>query len=375
MSAPQPTPSKTTSGERKEPATPPHRNEKAVTALRRFAISISVLNIFGYTVLGFEQPWTWPFIALATAYTVEIFLEMIGARSEGRAPRYRGNGVRGMVEFLYPAHITALAVNMLSYVNDLVWVMVFGVVVAVGAKWVLRAPVRGRLRHFMNPSNFGIAVILLLFPWASIAPPYHFTIYLDGGLNWLVPAIIVVLGTMLNAKLTERMWLILAWVGGYILQAVVRGVLFDTSIPAALAMMSGVAFVLFTNYMITDPGTTPSSKWGQIAFGGGVAGLYGVLTALGVAYGIFFATALVCLIRGAHLWSIDIRDRKQAAERADGTTPAQVAPVPPPTDDFMTKELTPEQFTDSRCECADGCSCPAGSTGNKPQEEKAVVPA
>ncbi|MER5570626.1 enediyne biosynthesis protein [Streptomyces goshikiensis] len=327
------------------PAGPRH-NPKVVTALRRFAISISVLNIFGYTVLGFEQPWTWPFIALATSYTLEIVLELLGAHSEGRDPRFRGGGLKGMVEFLFPAHITALAVNMLTYVNDRVWVMVFGVIVAVGTKWVLRAPVKGRMRHFMNPSNFGIAVILVLFPWASIAPPYHFTEYLDGGFDWLVPAIIISLGTLLNAKLTERMWLILAWVGGYALQAIIRGLIFDTSIPAALAMMTGVAFVLFTNYMITDPGTTPSSKWGQIAFGGGVAAMYGVLTALHVVYGIFFATALVCAIRGAFLWSADVVTKRRAAEAA-GTSAAKAEAV--------TAVLPVQQD----CGCAGECACPA----------------
>ncbi|MGW0752384.1 enediyne biosynthesis protein [Streptomyces sp. NPDC002587] len=323
------------------PAGPRH-NPKVVTALRRFAISISVLNVFGYTVLGFEQPWTWPFIALATSYTLEILLELLGAHSEGRDPRFRGGGIKGLMEFLFPAHITALAVNMLTYVNDRVWVMVFGVIVAVGTKWVLRAPVKGRMRHFMNPSNFGIAVILVLFPWASIAPPYHFTEYLDGGFDWLVPAIIISLGTLLNAKLTERMWLIMAWVGGYALQAIVRGLIFDTSIPAALAMMTGVAFVLFTNYMITDPGTTPSSKWGQIAFGGSVAAMYGVLTALHVVYGIFFATALVCAIRGAFLWSADVVTKRRAAEAAQ-------------TSEAVTAVLSAEPA----CGCTGECACPA----------------
>ncbi|MFD7966644.1 enediyne biosynthesis protein [Streptomyces zaomyceticus] len=347
-------------------AAAPRHNPKVVTALRRFAISISVLNIFGYTVLGFEQPWTWPFIALATGYTTEIALETLGARAEGRAPRFAGGGAKGFMEFLLPAHITSLAVNMLTYVNDLVWVMVFGVIVAVGTKWVLRAPVKGRLRHFMNPSNFGIAVILLLFPWASIAPPYHFTEYLDGGFDWLVPAIIITLGTLLNAKLTERMWLILAWVGGFALQAIVRGLLFDTSIPAGLAMMSGVAFVLFTNYMITDPGTTPSSKWGQIAFGGGTAALYGVLTAMSIAYGIFFATALVCAIRGAFLWTADVVSKKRAEEalalaavthavaQADAAAQAQAG----------TAEATGCACPAGACACpapATGCACPAGA--------------
>lgn len=298
----------------------PRHDPKVITALRRFAISISIFNIAGYVFLGFEQPWLWPFIALATAYTVEIGLEGLAARNEGRSPRFVGNGLRGLIEFLFPAHITALAVNMLSYVNDQVLVMMFGVTVAVGAKWVLRAPVRGRLRHFMNPSNFGIAIILVLFPWASIAPPYHFTEHVSGPIDWLIPLAIIGAGTMLNAKLTNRMWLIAGWLSFFVLQSVVRGFLFDTAILGALATTTGVAFVLFTNYMITDPGTTPSRPLSQFAFGAGVAVLYGVITGAGVAYGLFFATALVCAIRGGFLWSLHIanraREQWEAQQRA-----------------------------------------------------------
>jgi hypothetical protein len=301
-------------------AAAPRHDPKVTIALRNFAISISVFNIVGYTLLGFEQPWLWPFVALLTGYTVEILLESIGARVEGRAPRFLGRGVRGMVEFLYPAHITSLAIKLLIYVNDRVWALVFGVVVAVGAKWVLRAPVRGRLRHFMNPSNFGITVILLVFPWASIAPPYHFTEHISGWVDWLIPGIIIVGGTMINGKLTGRMPLIIGWVSIFAVQAIVRGWLFDTSISAALGMMTGVAFILFTNYMITDPGTSPSKPAAQFAFGGGVALMYGVLMVAHIAYGIFLATAIVCLIRGAFLWGLHFvnksRERYEAEQRA-----------------------------------------------------------
>ncbi|WP_457512662.1 enediyne biosynthesis protein [Streptomyces sp. TE33382] len=310
-------------------AAAPRHDVKVITALRRFAISISVLNIAGYTFLGFEQPWLWPFIAVITAYTVEIVLEAISARGEKRAPRYAGGGFKGMVEFLFPAHITGLAVNMLTYVNDRVWVMMFGVIVAVGTKWVLRAPLKGRMRHYMNPSNFGIAIILLLFPWASIAPPYHFTEYLYGPADWVLPAIILILGTMLNAKLTGRMWLIGAWLIGFALQAIIRGLVMGTSIPSALGMMTGVAFILFTNYMVTDPGTSPSKRSSQIAFGAGVAAMYGVLTGLGIAYGIFFATALVCLIRGGYLWGLHFMAKQRAAEakQAEQAKQAQAKPA------------------------------------------------
>jgi len=311
---------------------PPHHAPKVVTALRRFAISISVFNILGYTVLGFEQPWLWPFIALATAYTVEIGLESIAARVEGRVPRFAGNGLRSLVEFLYPAHITALAVNMLIYVNDQVLVMMFGVAVAVGAKWVLRAPVRGRLRHYMNPSNFGIAIILVLLPWASIAPPYHFTENVSGAVDWIIPVIIIVSGTMLNAKLTGRAWLIVGWLSFFALQAIIRGWVLDTAILGALGTMTGVAFVLFTNYMITDPGTTPAKPGSQFAFGAGVAVLYGVLTGGGIAYGLFFATATVCLIRGGFLWALHFvekaRERFEAQQREAAQAQAQPAAEP-----------------------------------------------
>jgi len=308
----------------------PRHDPKVIKALRNFAISITVFNILGYALFGFEQAWTWPFIAILTGYTIEIGLEVIGARAEGRSPRFMGNGVRGMVEFLYPAHITSLALNMLIYVNDQVLPMMFGVAVAIGAKWVLRAPVRGRLRHYMNPSNFGITVILLVFPWASVAPPYHFTEYVSGPVDWIIPAVIILGGTMINGMLTGRMWLILGWLGMFAIQAVFRGIVLDTSIPAALAMMTGVAFVLFTNYMVTDPGTSPSKPAAQMAFGAGVAVVYGFLTGAGIAYGIFFATALVCLIRGGFHWAVHFvnkaREEREAAERA--AAPAVATPEP-----------------------------------------------
>nr|AAO25893.1 UnbU [Streptomyces macromomyceticus] len=323
-----------------KPAAPPRHDPKVIKALQRFAVSISVLNVLGYTVLGFEQGWLWPFIAVATGYTTEIVLEWISAKGEGRAPRYAGGGRKGLMEFLLPAHITSLAVNMLTYTNDRWWVMMFGVIVAVGTKHVLRAPVKGRMRHYMNPSNFGIMIILVLFPWASIAPPYHFTEYLTGTTgpgDWILPAVIITLGTMLNAKLTNRMPLIMGWLVGFALQAIIRGWMFDTSIPAALGMMTGTAFVLFTNYMVTDPGTSPSKKSSQIAFGAGVAAVYGLLMAVNITYGIFFATAIVCGIRGLFLWFLHLQAKQQAAAKTAPVRPVEAlvavpSPAPAPAE-------------------------------------------
>src|SRR5262245_49654465 len=88
--------------------------------LRRFAIAITVFNILGHTVFGFEQSLAQPVIALATAYSLELLLELIGAWSENRSPNFLG-GFRNLVDFLLSAHISGLAVAMLLYANDRLW--------------------------------------------------------------------------------------------------------------------------------------------------------------------------------------------------------------------------------------------------------------
>ena len=348
------------------------KRDPRVIALRNFAVSISVLNIFGYALLGFEQAWTWPLIALATAYTTELVLETVSAMADGRPVRFRGHGVRGLVEYLYPAHITALAVNMLLYVNDRVLVMMFGVMVAISGKFLLRAPVAGRMRHFMNPSNFGIAIVLLLFPWVSIAPPYQFTEYLSGGFDWLIPVLIVVFGTMLNGLLTKRMWLIAGWLGGFVIQAVVRGLLLDTSTVSALSTMTGVAFVLFTNYMITDPGTTPVNRMSQLAFGGGAAAIYGVLAGASIVYGLFFATATVCLVRGGFLWALHFSAQAQRArELAAEPDPALRAPADPAAGTIVVPADSPapaDPAVPAGTPVSAGTPVPAGTSASAEQE-------
>ncbi|GIJ22967.1 enediyne biosynthesis protein [Micromonospora lutea] len=285
---------------RPKTATPP--KDPRYLALRNFAISMTVFNILGYTVLGFEQPWAWPILALLVGYAAEILIELVTAAAHRRAPEFTGRGARGMFEFLLPTHITALAVNMLLYANDRFWPIAFAVVVAIGQKAVLRAPVNGRMRHFMNPSNLGITVALLMFPWVNVAPPYHFTEHVPDAISIIVPLFIITSGTVLNAMLTKKVPLILGWVGGFVIQALVRHWTLDVALWGALVPITGVAFVLFTNYMITDPGTTPTKGWNQFAFGCGVAAVYGILIAFNVVYTTFFALTLVCLIRGLVWW-------------------------------------------------------------------------
>src|SRR5260221_640659 len=124
----------------------------------------------------------------------ELSFEVISAWAHRRENRFRGNGVRGVYEFLLPSHITALACNMLLYANNQIWPVLFAVTCGVTAKHVLQAPISGRMRHYMNPSNFGITMCLLAFggTWVSIAPPYEFT---ENANTFFRIMIIVVIGT------------------------------------------------------------------------------------------------------------------------------------------------------------------------------------
>lgn len=271
-----------------------------LAALRRFAVAITVLNILGHTVLGFEQAWAHPIAAVVLAYALELLLEWTDARACRRPVRFLG-GPRALVDFLLPAHITGLAVAMLLYANEQLGPVLFATATAVASKTVFRVRVGQGTRHFLNPSNFGITVTLLLFPWVGIAPPYHFTENLHGIADWILPGLIVLTGSFLNIRLTHRLPLILAWLGAFLAQGAIRSLTSGTPLLAALLPITGLAFVLYTFYMVTDPATTPSGRREQVLFGIAVAAVYGLLLTAHVVFGLFFALTIVCVLRGVGL--------------------------------------------------------------------------
>ena len=282
-----------------------------LAALRRFATAITILNILGHTVLGFEQSWAHPVVGVLAAYLAEILLEIVDSRLKGRRPRFLAGGT-APIDFLLSAHISGLAVSMLLYSNEKLLPVAFGAVTAIGSKYIFRAGVNGHSRHFFNPSNLGITATLLCFPWVGIAQPYMFTENLGQVGDYLLPFFIICSGSFLNAKLTKRIPLILSWLGFFVVQAAVRHFLLGSLFLPSLNPMTGVAFLLFTFYMVTDPATTPSTVRGQIAFGAAVAASYGALMALHVVFGLFFALSFVCTARGVIMYLQSL-----AAQRAE----------------------------------------------------------
>jgi enediyne biosynthesis protein E5 len=332
--------------------------------LRRFAIAITVFNLLGHCWFGFEQSYAQPLASLATAYITQLLLEALEAWVQRRRPGFT-RGFGALVNSLLSAHITALACAMLLYANDRIWVVCFASAVAIASKTLFRMPVGSAkgawplllfqlvlflfllqtgeatshwfpvapewvpafrvgvlalvlvlvpllppgmpTRHYLNPSNFGIAVTLLLFPWVGIAAPYHFAENLGAVGDWALPMVIVCTGSALNTWYTRRIPLALAWVGTFALQAVVSSLILLCStgycpVAARLSAMTGVAFILFTFYMVTDPATTPERPGAQIAFGASVALVYSLLIMSHVVFGLFVALVIVCVARGLGMY-------------------------------------------------------------------------
>ena len=277
-----------------------------LAALRRFAITISVLNILGHTVLGFENSWAQMFVALAAAYSTEIVLELVDSWAKKRTPRFVG-GVTNFIDFLLPAHISGLAVSMLLYAGELLLPFAFAGAVAIASKALFTVTINNSERHFLNPSNTGIAVTVLLFPALAPIMPWQFTEGLSSNLSSAFPVVIVCLGIFMNWRYTRRMPLVLGWVLAFALQGVLRCLANDLPLVVGLVPITGVSFVLFTFYMITDPGATPSDWREQVVFGAATALVYFLLILTHIGFAFFYSLFIVSLARGLILHLQNLR--------------------------------------------------------------------
>lgn len=270
--------------------------------------------LFGHAVLGFEQSWSYPAVGVGTAIAVQMLLEWVDARARGRPLRFAGS-VGNFLNFLPPAIIPGLALSMLIFPGENLWPLVFAAALAIASKVLFRAPVaEGVTQHMFNPSNLAVIVTLLLFPTTvGLAPPYQFTENVSGLWDWGVPLFVLGSGIVMHRFFTGRFPLIAAWIVGFLAQGQVRAWLFDIPWMVPILPMTSAAFIIFTLYMIPDPATTPLGPRQQIVFGLSVAAVYGLLQALQVAFGLFFALVLVCGIRGLLLHVAAARRTSSAA--------------------------------------------------------------
>src|ERR1043166_10269030 len=78
----------------------PNKNPKLrLIALWYFTTLMIVWNILGHTVLGFEQSWASPVVAISTAIFMQMLLDWVDAKAKNREPRFTG-GPGAFLNFL-----------------------------------------------------------------------------------------------------------------------------------------------------------------------------------------------------------------------------------------------------------------------------------
>lgn len=143
-------------------------------------------------------------------------------------------------------------------------------VLAIGSKFVIRLPAAagGPPKHVYNPTNFGIAAVLLATDRAWVSPG-------QWGAAALAAFAVACAGMVVvrRAERSDVTWAFLAAYGAVVLG---RALWLGDPLAIPLHQVSSGGFLIFAFFMISDPKTTPDSRAGRI--------LFAVLVALGAGY-------------------------------------------------------------------------------------------
>ena len=238
-----------------------------------------VLLLF-VAILFFDFARTWWQVAMALSSCVVLDVMCF---------RIWGKGEFLWFERLSSALITGLAV-LLIVRTPYTWIYGALGAISILSKVAFRSPWTGA--HIFNPSNFGIATGLIL--WGN-----HIT-FIPDQFSTMSYSIFQTMGLGILVTVLARRWLVsLTYLGSQLVMA------FFLEMPKIVVIGSelGVAGLLSTFFMITDPRTSPKSWRQQIAFGG-IIGLTSIfLKGEGVMLPQFFALFIVapCWHFGAYL--------------------------------------------------------------------------
>ncbi len=141
-------------------------------------------------------------------------------------------------------------------------------------------------KHLFNPANFGLVVMLLVFPNRLTGMPQLFS-------GYLAPSIVFAVLGMLTVLYARQFEVSFSWLLGFVVFACARAAINGSRLLMTLAPALGPGFLLFTFHMISDPATTPRTRRFRIAFGVTVALLDALTRFFEIPYGNFYALFLV----------------------------------------------------------------------------------
>src|SRR5258708_38981230 len=109
-------------------------------ALWYFCSLLILWTVLGDTVLGFEQSYAQPIVAVLTAIAVALLLEGLDATATERTARFTGSRTN-FLNFLPPCIIPGLACAMLIYSNERLPPIISPTALSLPSNSLLRAPI------------------------------------------------------------------------------------------------------------------------------------------------------------------------------------------------------------------------------------------
>ena len=162
--------------------------------------------------------------------------------------------LRGRVANLASAYITGISLSLLIKPQaNILWPFALGAFLAIASKYVLTY----RGRHLWNPSNFSIALLLLVAA-DSVAVLSH-----QWGNDLRINLVIWAFGLVIAWR-AKVLHVTLAYVVCFIIFALIRNLIVGGPLLAELAPITGPMYQLFVFFMVTDPRTTVSTRKGRI---------------------------------------------------------------------------------------------------------------
>jgi len=241
---------------------------RAVTFDNRFLgpILITCILIGAHLSFGILEGYTRIGTAIVTALAAEAIM---GRLTYGRWPH------------LASAYITGISVGILTR-SPFLWPYALISLISIATKYVLR--VKGH--HLWNPSNFGVSAALFLAPSSVALLSIQW-----GNVIWAM-VVIWILGSVIVWRV-GRLHISAAYVVSFFALSWVRSAVTGLSFLATVAPITGPMYQLFIFFMVTDPKTTVSSKWGQVLVVVLVAVVEMILRLNDVIYAPLYALFLV----------------------------------------------------------------------------------
>jgi Na+-translocating ferredoxin:NAD+ oxidoreductase RnfD subunit len=227
---------------------------------------ITLLLLIGQLSFGVLDSYLYVVVSIVAAVLTEVILSRV---------------LLGKWKSLSSAYISGISVGILIR-SVSIWPYIITSVLSIMSKYILKY----NGRHLWNPSNFGVSWMLFMAP-LDVAG-----LSIQWGSNFLGLAVIWALGLAIVYR-AKRFHVTIAYVISFIILAYVRSLIVGDTFLAEVSPLTGPMYQLFIFFMITDPGTSVSTRKGRIIVVILVALVEFVLRLNSFIYAPFYALFLV----------------------------------------------------------------------------------